>query len=59
VTAIKPEERPNGTSIGTVPTTMTPRDAVVFGNSLFVIGTKDLSSPFQGISTFRIPNDDE
>lgn len=55
VKKIIPENRPNGTSIGTVPASMTPYDAVVFGKSLFVIGRKDyIQTSFQGIMTYNL-----
>lgn len=54
VKRISPDTRPSGTSIWTVPATMTPRDAVVFGGTLFVIGTRNLSVNFQWISTYKI-----
>lgn len=52
VKKISPESRPSGTSIGSVPSAMTPRDAVVFGKSLFVIGTK--SNSFIWIATYNL-----
>lgn len=40
------------TSIWAIPSTMIPRDAVVFGGTLFVIGTKNDS--FVGIASYKI-----
>lgn len=54
VKAISPESRPSGTTIWNVPSSMTPFDAVVFGGTLFVIGTK--SASFTGIFSYKLPS---